>query len=283
MREGIKVIDALVNLNPPQGWLADPSRPLLRDRESLDEIRGGTSYLVPDIVERRREGATPEHIVELMDQVGIDKGVLTIHSSNLGTGLQAIEQHPGRFVGALSIDPRRGMEELRKLKGMVRDYGIKAAKVTALITQKTYDDRIYYPFYAKCVELDIPITANVGIPGPRVPGEVQNPIYLDEVCWFFPELKVIMTHGGQPWQFTCVKLMLKWPNLYYMTSSFTPRRYPREIMYYANTRGADKVMFASGYPSIPFEWCLNQIKDLPLRDHVWSKFLKENAIKVFKF
>ena len=145
---------------------------------------------------------------------------------------------------------------------MVKEHGVKAAKVSAHTIQVPYNDKIYYPIYAKCIELDIPITINVGIPGPRVPGLAQHPINLDEVCWFFPELKVVMTHGGEPWQFLCVKLMLKWPNLYFMTSNFSPKHYPQEYIYYMNTRGADKVMFAIGYPYMSLEHCMQQVKVL---------------------
>ena len=45
-----------------------------------------------------------------------------------------------------------------------------------------------------------------------------------------------------------MKLMLKWPGLYYMTSAFAPKYYPKAIIDYANTRGADKIMYAGYYP-----------------------------------
>jgi predicted TIM-barrel fold metal-dependent hydrolase len=42
-------------------------------------------------------------------------------------------------------------------------------------------------------------------------------------------------------------------------------------------------MFATGYPLIDFSRAMTEVKDLPLRDHVWAKFLRENALKIFKF
>ncbi len=45
-----------------------------------------------------------------------------------------------------------------------------------------------------------------------------------------------------------VKLMAKWPNLYYSTSAFSPKYYPKAIVNYANTRGADKIMYAGYFP-----------------------------------
>ena len=76
----------------------------------------------------------------------------------------------------------------------------------------------------------------------------QKTELVDEVCYNFPELKFVMRHGGEPWDELAVKLMLKWPNLYYSTSAFAPRHYPESIIRYLNTRGADKVMYAGYYP-----------------------------------
>ena len=49
-----------------------------------------------------------------------------------------------------------------------------------------------------------------------------------------------MRHGGEPWDELACKLMLKYPNLYYMTSAFAPKHYPQTIVDYANSRGAEK-------------------------------------------
>ena len=76
----------------------------------------------------------------------------------------------------------------------------------------------------------------------------QHVELIDEVMWFFPELKFVMRHGAEPWTELAVKLMLKWPGLYYSTSAFAPKYYPKAIVDYANTRGADKVMYAGYFP-----------------------------------
>ena len=66
--------------------------------------------------------------------------------------------------------------------------------------------------------------------------EPQKVEHLDEICWFFPELKVVMKHGAEPWTDLAWKLMLKYENLYYMTSAFAPKHYPKDIINFANTR-----------------------------------------------
>jgi predicted TIM-barrel fold metal-dependent hydrolase len=86
-----------------------------------------------------------------------------------------------------------------------------------------------------------------------------------------------------PWTELAVKLLLKWPNLYYSTSAFAPRHYPRSIVDYANTRGADKVLYAGYFPmGLSLERIFRDMPDVPFRDHVWPKFLRENALRVFK-
>src|SRR6202012_4325658 len=55
-----------------------------------------------------------------------------------------------------------------------------------------------YVIYALCAELGITVNINAGIPGPRVPGAVQDPIYLDQVCYDFPDLTVVIRHGRRP-------------------------------------------------------------------------------------
>jgi hypothetical protein len=90
-----------------------------------------------------------------------------------------------------------------------------------------------------------------------------------------------MRHGAEPWEELAVKLMLKWPNLYYSTSAFAPRYYPKAIVDYANTRGANKVLYAGYFPmGLSLERIMRELPDVPFRDHVWPRFLRENALEV---
>ena len=145
------------------------------------------------------------------------------------------------------------------------------------------DDKKWYPIYATCVELDIPICICVGVPGPRLPLAPQKVELLDEVCWFFPELRVVMRHGAEPWEKLAWKLMLKYPNLYYSTSAFAPKHYPREIIQFANTRGADKILYAGYFPmGLSLDRIFKDMPEVPFNDDVWPKFLRDNALRVFK-
>lgn len=251
---------------------------------SLGAPDKNADYLFPGLAERWGNGISTEQLIEAMDASGIDKALIV---SGYGPGdtlawvKTAIKAYPDRLYGSHIVDPREGMKAVRLIDDLVRNENFRLIRMMAFMSQKPYDDAINYPIYAKCCELGVPISLNVGIPGPREPSKCQDPFALDEVCHFFPELKIIMAHGGEPWTELCVKLMLKWPNLYYMSSAFAPKRIPAPIVHYLNTRGADRVMYASDYPVLTFDRCMKEIAEMPLRDdETRAKFLYENAQRI---
>ena len=133
------------------------------------------------------------------------------------------------------------------------------------------------------VELDIPFFCCVGVPGPRIPMAPQKVELIDEVCWYFPELKFVMRHGAEPWTALACKLMLKYPNLYYSTSAFSPKHYPKDIINFANTRGKNKIMYAGYFPmGLSLDKIFSEMNDVPFNDDVWPLFLGENAKKILK-
>src|SRR5690606_11054969 len=144
-------------------------------------------------------------------------------------------------------------------------------------------DETFSPASATCGERATPVCGTAGIPGPRLPADPQKVEYIDEVCWFFPDLKFVMRHGAEPWTELAVKLMLKYPNLYYSTSAFAPKHYPKAVVDYANTRGKHKIMYAGYFPmGLSLERIFTDMKSVPFKDEVWPKFLRENAVRVFK-
>ena len=177
------------------------------------------------------------------------------------------------------------MNGVRELERAVTELGVKAATAfpAGYCPQVPINHATMYPLYAKCVELDIPIFVCAGVPGPRIPMAVQHVELIDEVCYHFPELRFVTRHGCEPWTDLAVKLMLKWPNLYYSTSAFAPRHYPPAIVDYANTRGADKILYAGYFPmGLSLDRIFGDLPDVPFRDHVWPKFLRDNAREVLK-
>jgi hypothetical protein len=240
-------------------------------------------YMFKDVPNRLDEGQDPVALtLGEMDRHGIAVGMVGLGGK---AAEQALAAHPNRFVASLEVDPNNVTGAVRKIRDAHAEHGIKA--VTSFPAgcrpQVPIDDRRYYPVYQTCVDLGIAMVINAGIAGPRVPSACQDVMLLDQVCYDFPELRIVMRHGAEPWEDLAVKLMLKWPGLYYMTSAFAPKYYPRAIIDYANTRGADKIMYAGYFPmGLSLERIFRELPNVPFKDEVWPKFLRENAVRVFQ-
>jgi predicted TIM-barrel fold metal-dependent hydrolase len=284
--DGGKVIDLMFGLPDIAGLHAayDSFKPLYRDKESK-EFAFPAQYMFKDIPSIETIGDDPVGwAVKQMDRFNIEKALIGVNEFS-DMHKSARDRFADRFVFDVPLDPNGGMDEIRRLRRLTKEYDVRAASVfpCGCNPQVPIDDRIMYPVYAACIDLDIPIFVNVGVPGPRVPMAPQKLERVDEVCWFFPELKFVMRHGAEPWDELAVKLMLKWPNLYYSTSAFAPKHYPKSVIRYANTRGADKVMYAGYFPmGLSLDRIFSDFRNVGFNENVWSKFLYENAKKLLK-
>ncbi|MEZ5238717.1 MAG: amidohydrolase family protein [Microthrixaceae bacterium] len=280
MPDDVGIVDTMLDL--PFSDVASTYEflaPNLRDRESNEEFEFPVEYMFRDVPKAATEDPV-EHTLALMDHHGIDQALIGAGSEQQ---LRALREHPDRFLASIGVDPNDGMDAVRQIEAAHGDVGLRAIVgfPAGYNPQVPINDKRWYPIYAKCCELGIPVFMCVGVPGPRVPMACQKVELLDEVCWFFPELTIVMRHGAEPWEELAVKLMLKWPNLYYSTSAFAPRYYPSAIIDYANTRGADKVMYAGYFPmGLTLERIFSELPEVPLRDEVWPKFLRHNARRV---
>jgi uncharacterized protein len=281
---GIGIVDTFFDLPPENrtSWVGDFSA-LFRDRESkTGALPHAAGFLFKDPPKVTRSGDAIGDTLREMDRFGIEKALIRVNDD---LSAEAVTRHRDRFLGQLYIDPNQGMDTVRALTRAYELYGIVGASFfpAGQNPPVPIDDKRAYPIYAKCVDLDIAIFINAGVPGPRIPSAPQHVALVDEVCWFFPELRIVLRHGAEPWTDLAVKLMLKWPNLYYSTSAFAPKYYPKDIIDFANSRGADKIIYAGYYPSgLTLDRIFAELPGVPLRDDVWPKFLRENALKVLK-
>jgi len=212
MPTDIGVIDLMLGIpsGDPKRWY-DFLRTQLLDRESREDFEFPAQYMfkhVPNFQEHLDDPVS--YLLSEMDKHGISMAMVGTSFKN-EQSQKAIKDYPNRFFGSFEVDPNRGMEAVRELEAAVRELGVKAATAfpAGLTPQVPINDKKFYPIYAKCVELDSPICVCAGVPGPRVPFAPQEVGLIDEVCWFFPELKFVTRHGCEPWADLAVKLMLK--------------------------------------------------------------------------
>ncbi len=253
-----------------------------KDAESK-QMEFPAEYMFKQVPNQLAEGEDPVDVtVAAMDRCGVAIGLVGLGGE---VTARALAEHPDRFRASVEVDPNDITGAVRKIRRAHEEHDVKAVTTfpAGCNPQVPVSDRRYYPIYQTCVDLDIPIISNAGIAGPRVPSACQDVMHFDQVCFDFPELRIVMRHGAEPWEALAVKLMLKWPGLHYMPSAFAPKYYPKAIIDYANTRGADKVMYAGYYPmGLSLDRIFTEMPSVPFRDDVWPKFLRENAVRVFK-
>ena len=261
-----RAIDCWVNVN-----MAELGRPDYLVQVAKNYFKQGEDFF---------RNYSIEETLGWMDEAGIEKAILTTDAERPSKHvLSFAEAHPERFALGAQLDPRRGMKALRALESFARSQPLVLARITPFYLDLAPNHAVYYPVYAKCIELDLAITINTGIPGPPAPGECQHPMHLDKVCLHFPELKLCMAHGADPWWNVAIRLMIKYRNLHLMTSAYLPRYFPPELVHFMNTRGKDKILFASDHPAIPMKRCVEEATKLDLREGVLEKFLHDNAAR----
>lgn len=264
--------DMLTNVD-----MGDMKPPEWMIRVKEDTFKGGDSFLAS------RE--LPE-VLDEMDALGVERAVLIARMPDVSARTRKfVEERPDRFsLGLGGFDFMRPMPSIRTLTSMVADL-----PVAYTISGPSFwgdgmyppDHAVYFPLYTKACELELPVCLNTGIPGPPLPAEAQNPIHLDRVCIRFPELKLCMVHGADPWWDLAIRLMIKYRNLRLMTSAWAPKRLPESVLHYLRTRGKNRIIFASDSPVLSQTRCITEATELDLEPDVLDAYLYGNAQEFF--
>jgi predicted TIM-barrel fold metal-dependent hydrolase len=278
---GCPVIDTMIGF-PHEGFdQYDFIRRQTRDRSSREEMDFPVEYMFKQVPKDLPTDNPISVTLHEMDKYGIERGMIGVADE---VSRLALKKHQDRFIPSGSVqDPNDVTGSVRAIRREYEEYGIRATSVfpAGTFPQVAIDDARMYPVYQTCVDLGIPIFVCAGIPGPRLKFAPQEVARIDTVMYDFPELVFVTRHGCEPWEALAVKLMLKWPNLYYSTSAFAPKYYPAAVVNYANTRGADKVIYAGYFPmGLTLERIFRDMPHVPFKDEVWPKFLHENARRV---
>jgi hypothetical protein len=277
---GIGAIDTLIGFRAA----ADVDRNPANVRPSQRGTLHPADYMYRDIPAVAAADADAASVVAdtltAMDANGVAVGLVTMG----GDAAQlAVSAFPDRFVGATQVDADDVSGAVRRIRDDHATHDIRAVAAFPAggSPQHRIDTAPWYPIYATCVDLGLPIFVTVGVPGPRVPFDPQHVEAVDRVMYDFPELTMVLRHGAEPWAELAVKLMLKWPGLHFSTSAFAPKHYPAAVIDYANTRGTEKVLYGGYHPfALELDRIFAEMDDVPFREHVWQPFLRGNAARI---
>ena len=170
------------------------------------------------------KGESLDSVVARMKKANIVRGVVgRIPNSDL---VRMVKKYPDNFICLAEFSAYDGMRGVRALEDIVRNHGIHGFRTSSLYTGLPASDRRYYPLYAKCVELDIPVRIYTAMSYANDrPYDLGHPRHLDQVAMDFPELRIVAGLSGWPWVNEMVGLLRRHPNLYADTASHRPRHF----------------------------------------------------------
>jgi predicted TIM-barrel fold metal-dependent hydrolase len=261
---------------------------------SVFELKEAIKPFLPKI---RKLTMPIEEFVGQLDKMGVDKAVIFNLDEETPSGIKGlpndyyaeiVRKFPDKFVGFAGIDP---LKKKRALQEINRSYelGLRGIAIRPFMFQIAPNNKIMYPIYSKCIELDIPIWFHISINYSTNSMEVERPIYLDIVAQDFPKLKIIAGHGGWPWVNEMVAVAWRNPNIYIDIASYLPKYIGMKgtgwetLIHYGNSVIQDKILFGSTwlFMGMSIKQLADEVMKLPLKMEVKEKWLYSNAAKLF--
>ena len=231
-------------------------------------------------------------LLRLMDEAGVDIAIMPAEDAETTMGMitpnakvaEFVNKAPDRLLGMAGIDPHKGMQAIRDLEFAYHELGMKTLCLEPWLHQIRSNDKRYYPIYAKCIELDIPVWIHTSLNFvPQLSMDFGRPIYLDEVAGQFPELKLVAGHGGWPWVNELMAVIWRHANVYLDISAIHPKYIAKPgsgwetLICYGNSLLQDRVLFGTAWPAQSFKDSVEGVQALPLKEEVKRKWLGGNA------
>ena len=166
-----------------------------------------------------KEKYSADDIVKAMDNAGIDISVLLgndqadagykqpwVDSSVMAVPVNCSDeeiavycrQYPNRLMGFTSIHPDR-YQPHKKIERAINEFGMKGVKIYPHSGFYSNEPRLN-KVYQKCIDYDVPVMIHTGIKALQWQSlKYNNPLYVDDIATNFPDLKIVMCHGGYPW------------------------------------------------------------------------------------
>lgn len=241
----------------------------------------------------RDAGERPEAFIDRMDTHGVETALIPAMkfdgNHRDARGVRIAEEdvaavcsaHPERLAGMVGINPYSGMDGVGRLERFVEKEGFVGAHIVPYGFQMPPNHRRYYPFYAKCVDLDVPVMIQIGHTAVRMPNDPGRPKYLDDIALDFPNLDIVAANIGWPWTTEAIALAWTHSNVYIATTGHPPQYWDPEFVDFIRGRGRGKVMWGTNYPTVDIGNSLQQVSDLNINSGTEEKLLTTNARTVF--
>jgi predicted TIM-barrel fold metal-dependent hydrolase len=194
-----------------------------------------------------------------MGEQGVDVALLFCEYSPKATGYQRfddllplVEHNPRRFRPVANVNPHLhhpiGRELARQL-----DLGAAALKIHPVHGGFRADDAMMYPAYAVLVERGVPLVVHCGTSTfPGSTNSYADPVLLDPVLRDFPDLQVVLAHGGRGWWYDAAAfLAVSRPNVWIELSGLPPKRLPEYYSRFDLARLARKFVYGTDWPGVP--------------------------------
>ena len=256
---------------------------------SAGERRDGFTRTVGFEPSAAAQRQSMELLLHEMEAAHIDRGVVvgrlagTLGSVSNEDVRQIVQAHPQRFIGAASINPVNRREACETIDQAMRD-GFKLINIEpgSYPVPMYADDRRLYPIYAHCEDRNIPVIMMVGgTAGPDL--SYSDPIRTDRVLADFPQLDVVIAHGGWPWVNEILHLAFRRPNLWLSPDMYFSRMPGwEEYVKAANGFLSDRMLYASSFPFCPVLGYKQWFEQLPISADNLRKVMGGNAKRLLK-
>ncbi|MGI9603629.1 MAG: amidohydrolase family protein [Acidimicrobiales bacterium] len=190
-------------------------------------------------------------------------------------------QHPDRFRGLWSVDPRSGMAGVEQAAAALAQPWCVGLMTHTHSFDRTFDHADYYPYYSLCATEDVPFVMQAGTSGGRYPSECGRPIGIDRPAIYFPTVRFVLSHTGWPWVTEAVAMALKFSNVYLGTATYPPKRWSTELVAFAAGPGRHKVVYGSGFPTSGHNQAAEQFSAAEFDDKLVHAVTRDTARAVF--
>ena len=217
-----------------------------------------------------------------MDSAGVTKAVVAgryVYSAATPEHIAGlVKSHPDRFIaGFAGIDALKRMDAVRETERVVKELGLAGIVLEPFITELPANDKIFYPLYAKCAELNTRVIIVTGAAPFGIKKMVAgHPTAIDDVAGDFPDLRLMMSHAGWPWMLDAIAVAKRHKNVYLEASlyHFWPGA---EVMVKAADIIPDQIVYASGYPIEPIS-TMTGFRRLGYSEEAFKKIVNDNPL-----